>query len=208
MDRDTVFITGANTGIGYETVRALAASTVSYEILLGSRSVEKGEKAVQDAIEEFPAIDGHVSVVQIDVESDASIEAAFETIKTKYGRLDVLINNAGASFDPQVTEGKMTIREAWNQSWNVNTAGTQVVTATFVPLLLQSSNPRLLFLVSGTSSLAISEVPDIPINTVPAKGWPKTDLFMQCNIPAYRSSKAGLTMLMRYDFLLLTKRYA
>lgn len=113
----------------------------------------------------------------------------------------------GASFDPMVTEGKMTIREAWNQSWNVNTAGTQVVTATFVPLLLQSSNPRLLFLVSGTSSLAISEVPGIPINTVPAKGWPKTDLFMQCNIPAYRSSKAGLTMLMRYDFLLLTKVY-
>lgn len=97
MDRTIVFITGANTGIGYETVRALAASSVSYEILLGSRSVEKGEKAIQAAVKEFPAAAGHISVVQIDIESDASIEAAFETIKTKYGRLDVLINNSGKS---------------------------------------------------------------------------------------------------------------
>lgn len=97
-----------------------------------------------------------------------------------------------------ITAGTMTIREAWNQTWNVNTAGTQVVTTTFVPLLLQSSNPRLLFLVSGTSSLAVSEIPGIPINTVPAKGWPKTDLFPQCNVVAYRSAKTGLTMLMRY----------
>lgn len=81
----------------------------------------------------------------------------------------------------------------WNQTWNVNTTGTHILTSTFAPLLLQSSDPRLLFITSGTSTLAGTENLAIPVNRVPPKGWPKTDF----SVPAYRSAKAGLNMLMR-----------
>lgn len=89
------------------------------------------------------------------------------------------------------------MREAWNHSWNVNTTGAQVMTATFVPLLLQSENPRLIFIASGTSSFAVAEVDNLPFNRAPAAGWPKTDLVPQNNVAAYRSSKAGLNMMMK-----------
>lgn len=81
----------------------------------------------------------------------------------------------------------------WNRTWNVNTTSTHMMTSTFVPLLLKSSNPRLLFLASGTASLGGTENPAIPVNTVPPKGWPKTGF----NVAAYRSAKTGLNMVMR-----------
>ncbi len=71
------------------------------------------------------------------------------------------------------------------------------MTATFVPLLLKSHDPRLLFLASGTSTLAGTENPNTPINKVPAAGWPKTGGNVQTNIPAYRSAKCGMNMMMR-----------
>ena len=89
------------------------------------------------------------------------------------------------------------MRQAWNVSWNVNTVGTQIMTATFAPLLLKSHDPRLLFMTSGTSTLTGTENLALPINKVSAAGWPKTTLTAQTNIPAYRSSKCGMNMMMR-----------
>ena len=104
--------------------------------------------------------------------------------------------NPGAQFDPQILAGTMTMRQVWNASWNVNSVGTQIMTATFAPLLLKSHDPRLLFMTSGTSTLTGTENLALPINKVPAAGWPKTTL-TRLNIPAYRSSKCGMNMMMR-----------
>jgi NAD(P)-dependent dehydrogenase (short-subunit alcohol dehydrogenase family) len=92
----------------------------------------------------------------------------------------------------------MTMRQVWNQSWNVNTTGTQIMTTVFVPLLLQSTDPRILFITSGTANLAGSDNFDLPFNRVPGKGWPK-DSAPHGNVPAYRSAKTGMNMMMRYD---------
>ena len=89
------------------------------------------------------------------------------------------------------------MREAWNASWNVNTVGTQIMTSTFVPLLLKSHDPRLLFLASGTATLTGTDNFNLPINKIPAAGWPKTGLAANGNIGAYRSSKCGMNMMMR-----------
>lgn len=86
----------------------------------------------------------------------------------------------------------MTMREMWNKTWAVNTAGTQVLTHTFAPLLLKSSEPRLLFITSGTSTLAGSEDTSVFMNRFPEKGWPK-----ELGMSAYRSSKCGMNMMMR-----------
>lgn len=53
--------------------------------------------------------------------------------------------------------GILTMRQTWNASWNFNTVGTQIMTATFVPLLLKSNDPRILFMTSGTSTLKRAE---------------------------------------------------
>lgn len=81
----------------------------------------------------------------------------------------------------------------WNKSWDVNVSGTFVTTNTFVPLLLKASEPRLLFITSGTSTLAEHDNQKLPINHAPPKGWPKPTYM----IPAYRSSKTGLNMMMK-----------
>lgn len=94
--KTVVLISGANTGIGYETVRALVGQTArAYHVFLGSRSVPKGEDAAAKLRAEFPDSESTVQVVQLDVSSDESIAAAVETVRTTMGYLDVLINNAG-----------------------------------------------------------------------------------------------------------------
>lgn len=81
----------------------------------------------------------------------------------------------------------------WNKSWNVNTTGTYILTHTFIPLLLNSSNPRLLFITSGTSTLAEQGNTPLPLDQSPGKGWPKQENV----VPAYRSSKTGMNMMMK-----------
>ncbi len=95
-EKTVVFITGANTGIGYETVRALVGQTArAYHVFLGSRSVEKGNEATSALRAEFPETCSVIEVIQIDVSSDESINAAYETVKAGPGYIDVLVNNAG-----------------------------------------------------------------------------------------------------------------
>ncbi len=188
-----------NTGLGFEVVRALLATEHAYEIIVGCRTVSKGEDAIATVQREFPNMASSLSTVQADLSSDSSLDAAVQHINTKFGRLDVLINKGGASFDAMQSQGRMSIREVLNASWDTNVSGTQVLTTLAIPLLLKSADPRLLFITSGTSSLIETERLDGPIyqrlNSSPEKGWPKSS-------PApmsvgYRSSKTGLNMLMR-----------
>ncbi|KAI9708299.1 MAG: hypothetical protein M1820_004003 [Bogoriella megaspora] len=197
---EIILVTGANTGLGFQIIRALYGSNKTYNILLGGRSIDKAKQAVTAATQEFPSSPSKISAIQVDIEDDKSIETAFKEVQSQYGRLDVLLNNAGAQLDQQYEAGKLSMREMWNQSWNINTVGTQVITSTFVPLLLQSNNPRLLFITSGTSTLAGADNQALFVNRSPPKGWPKSS--MQ-GVPAYRSSKTGMNMMMREWFRLL-----
>ncbi|KAK4544445.1 hypothetical protein LTR36_004336 [Oleoguttula mirabilis] len=204
-DKQVIFITGGNTGLGYEVVKSLCKTSTAYEIILGSRSVEKGEDAVATVKKDVPESSSTLSVVQIDVTSDDSVQRAVGSITSTHGRLDVLINNAGGSFDRELQAGKLSIREAFNKSWDLNITGAQVLTSLSMPLLLKSPNARLMFVTSGTASLAETERFDHPalarINASPAAGWPKDEGVNP--ITSYRSSKAGLNMLMREWYKLL-----
>ena len=75
-----------------------------------------------------------------------------------------------------------------------NVTGTQIMTHTFVPLLMESKEPRVVFITSGLSTLIGTTSPSKgPPNESPPKGWPKAQL----GPSAYRSSKTGLNMMMR-----------
>lgn len=197
-DKKVIFITGANAGLGLETVKALLRSGTPYEVVIGSRNTQKGEDAVTSLKKEYTSTPSKLSVVQIDIESDSSIKKAQETISSRFGRLDVLINNAGANVEKEAQEKGSDYRETWLKSWSINVAGPVITTREFVPLLLKSSDPRLIFITSGTSSLADTERSDGPfaaINASPEAGWPKPELANPTMI--YRSSKCGLNMQIR-----------
>ncbi|KAF7319264.1 hypothetical protein HMN09_00263900 [Mycena chlorophos] len=203
-DKKIVLVTGGNTGLGYEIIKALYASPHAYALIIGTRTVSNGDAAITKLQSEVPTPGGAstLSVVQIDIASDQSIEAAVASIASSHGRIDSLINNAGANFDTDVRDGKVGLREGFNASWDVNVSGTHVLTTHAIPLLLKSTDARLMFLTSGTSSIA-ETMPEnwgnmymLPrINASPPAGWPKPPPMHP--LTTYRSTKAGLNMLMR-----------
>jgi NAD(P)-dependent dehydrogenase (short-subunit alcohol dehydrogenase family) len=197
--KPVVLITGGNTGLGLEIVKALAKESTPFEIIIGSRSVEKGEDAIKTAKKEVSNTSSTFSVVQVDITSDGSIQKAYDTISSKFGKLDCLVNNAGSNFERDIQDGKMSMREAWNKSWDTNVTGTQIMTQTFIPLLLKSQHPRIIFMTSGTSPLSETERFDNPVferlNGSPPAGWPKDKTMNP--VASYRSAKTGLNMMMR-----------
>ncbi|KAK6363137.1 hypothetical protein TWF730_000586 [Orbilia blumenaviensis] len=191
-DKTIVVITGANTGIGYEAIKAFLTATKPYQIFVGGRSPEK----VESAIGSFGSTGIHTLIpFQLDLLSDESIGAAYAKISSEVDHIDVLINNAGAATNTP------TSRATLLQDYNVNVAGTYVVTETFLPLLIKSSNPRLLFLTSGLSSQEEAGQKDSPRYVNPPAGWPKPPgpMFL-----SYRTSKTALNMIM-IDFDRLLK---
>ena len=195
-DKKIVFVTGANTGLGLEVVKSLyGTSEKSYHIILGAQSISKANEAIASVQQGQTSNTSGTTfeAVQVDYESDASITAAYEHIQVTHPRVDALVNNGGAAFDNEMTAGRMTIREIWNKTYDVNVAGTQVLTTTFIPLLLKSSDPRLLFVTSGGATLQGAGDPNAPRYTVPPAGWPKP---AGPSFIAYRSSKTALNMMM------------
>lgn len=90
-----VLITGGNTGIGCEAVKAFLQSERNYLILMGSRSPEKADAAIKQLKTEVPNTSSTLESLQVDIASDESIERAFETVRSSHGRIDALVNNAG-----------------------------------------------------------------------------------------------------------------
>jgi NAD(P)-dependent dehydrogenase (short-subunit alcohol dehydrogenase family) len=103
-----VLITGANQGIGLATARKLATEP-NYHVIIGSRNVGAGAEAAKSILSENQLAD--VSSLQLDLNSDASITAAVQAISSTYGRLDVLINNAGVLLDLDTTVPGLSTRE-------------------------------------------------------------------------------------------------
>jgi NAD(P)-dependent dehydrogenase (short-subunit alcohol dehydrogenase family) len=132
-------ITGANKGLGRETARRLLR--VGHTVLVGAREAERGQRKADELGAVF---------LEIDPTSDASVAAAAERVRREYGRLDVLINNAGTA-EPRVGAADLTADEAM-QGFGINVFGPIRVTHAFLPLLRVSDNPRIVNVSSGVGS--------------------------------------------------------
>lgn len=86
-----VLISGADQGIGFKINKKFATESPSHHILMGCRSLSRGEAAISS----LPNLS--VEAVQLDVTFDSSISSAAECVQDMFGRLDVLISNAGIS---------------------------------------------------------------------------------------------------------------
>src|SRR5258708_35753823 len=92
-------VTGADTGLGFETARVLAARGAS--VVLAVRDVEKGKRAAAAIAGTTPGAD--VMVQPLDLTCLDSIRAAAGELRARHPRIDLLINNAGAMFPPRQT---------------------------------------------------------------------------------------------------------
>lgn len=90
-----VLITGASTGLGYEVVRALCRSSRQHDIILAGMTVEMAAEAAKVIAAEFLASADGVWPIGINVEDDQSIQQAVKFVEDKFGKLDVLVHNAG-----------------------------------------------------------------------------------------------------------------
>ncbi|TKA69242.1 hypothetical protein B0A55_04265 [Friedmanniomyces simplex] len=94
-EKPLVLITGANQGLGYYAAQQLAST--GHRVLLGSRDLSKAHKAIEQLLadDSVKLSKDSLEPLQIDVTSDQSIQEAAKTVEDKYGRLDILMNNAG-----------------------------------------------------------------------------------------------------------------
>lgn len=96
----------------------------------------------------------NVNPIQIDITNDHSIEMCIKAIEQHFGRLDVLINNAGtAGTDLRQNDHQPSPRELWSHVFNINTVSTGVFTEALIPLLEQSKDPRIIFISSTLGSI-------------------------------------------------------
>lgn len=134
-ERPAALITGAATGIGHSVAVVLARN--GYNVIV---NYSRSEEAARATANQAQAAGARVLLQRCDVSDDAGVRAMLGAAEREFGRLDVLINNAGTTVDiePKNLEG-MRI-EDWNRVFNVNVLGLFLVTRAAVPLLKKSPN--------------------------------------------------------------------
>ncbi len=153
-DKKVALVTGANKGIGRQIAKDLTAEGLL--VLVGSRDPDKGQEAAEE-------IGADARAVQLDVTDQASIGAAAERIRAEFGRLDVLVNNAGIShpgregeqFPALVQSGLLTQAplEDVRVVFDTNVFGVIAVTQAMLPLLREAPAGRIVQIGSTGGSL-------------------------------------------------------
>lgn len=170
-----ILVTGGNNGIGLATCQLFAARP-DYHTIMGSRSLEKGQKALSSIQSSTPG--SSISLVQLDITSDDSIAAAVQQVQSQHGHLDVLINNAGIC---PMDFSRSILRE----TIETNAISPAMVTEAFSPLLLKAPAPRVVYVSSVLGSITMRGQAD---------GMAYNEAYK-----VYRMSKATLNMLAACD---------
>lgn len=136
----TVLITGANSGLGFETAKLLAARGA--RLVLGVRNLEKGRQAVAHICETAPT--AQIDLFRLDLADLASIGRFAEEVRGSQRRLDALINNAGVMAIPQ----HCTV-DGFEMQFGTNHLGHFALTGLLLPLLLRTAESRVVTVSSG-----------------------------------------------------------
>jgi 3-oxoacyl-[acyl-carrier protein] reductase len=133
--KPAALVTGAATGIGRRAAVALAKN--GYDVVV---NFSRSEEAAQTTAHECVAAGARALLQRCDVSDDAGVRAMLSEAEKEFGRLDVLINNAGTTVDIEPKNFAAMTVEAWNRVFSVNVLGLFLVTRAAVPLLKQSPN--------------------------------------------------------------------
>lgn len=147
----------------------------SYHVLMGARSTQKGNAALQQLTAR--KLPGSAEMLLVDVTSDETIQNAATKVRQDHGRLDILVNNA--AIVPG--ESEQTLRDQMRISFDTNATGPLIMGDAFAPLLEKSNDsPRIVNISSGAGSITRRLDPTSAIYKL--KGYP------------YRTSKSALSM--------------
>jgi NAD(P)-dependent dehydrogenase (short-subunit alcohol dehydrogenase family) len=127
-------ITGANTGLGYETAAALAAKGA--HVVLAVRNLDKGKDAAALINKRSPAAE--VNLQELDLTSLDSIRAAAEQLRSDHDRIDLVINNAGVMWTP-----KSTTKDGFELQFGTNHLGHFAFTGLLLDRLLPVAGSRV-----------------------------------------------------------------
>lgn len=163
-ERRIAVVTGANRGLGLEISRQLAVAGMT--VVLTSRDQAQGQLATSELKSRDLDVDFH----QLEVREAASATALRDWIDRRYGRLDVLVNNAGILIDRHSTSIAELDLEALRWTFETNVIGTVSVTQALLPLMRRHDCGRIVNMSSGLGQMCD----------------------MQAGTPAYRISKAAL----------------
>jgi NAD(P)-dependent dehydrogenase (short-subunit alcohol dehydrogenase family) len=164
-------ITGADKGIGFETAQALGQK--GQHVLIGARNQARGEKAVK----QLEAAGVKADFIQLDVTDKAQIKAAADKIKTDYGYLSILINNAGIAMDHHQPASQLST-DTIRQDFDVNYFGLIDVTQAMIPLLKVGKPAKIVNVASNMGSMGLASDPN--------------SRFYKVNSLGYQSSKASV----------------
>ncbi|WKN30313.1 SDR family NAD(P)-dependent oxidoreductase [Porifericola rhodea] len=174
-DAKTALVSGANKGIGLETVRQLLQKGIY--VFMGSRDIRQGQQALERLRAEGLK---EAEVLVLDVNDTRSVEAALAYIAGKTTHLDILINNAGIHGGMPYTALEAST-EQFSAVLETNLLGVVRLTQAALKLMKPSPAPRIVNVSSSVGSLSLQSTPD----------WPA---YHQAKYAVYASSKAALNM--------------
>ncbi len=160
---DVALISGANKGIGYEIARGLGAKKI--KVLVGARDEARG----QAAVDKLKAEGADARFIQLDVTDPGTIRRAADRIEKEFGRLDILINNAGVAewgFQPSTVD-LAKVREVYE----TNFFGPVALIQAMLPLLRKSKHGRIVNVSSSLGSLTLSSDLNSPFADFLALGY-------------------------------------
>jgi NAD(P)-dependent dehydrogenase (short-subunit alcohol dehydrogenase family) len=169
-------ITGANKGIGFETARQLAQQGV--KVLMGARNAARGEEAAA----KLKAEGLDVEFIALDLDDPVTYTAAARQIEARFGKLDILINNAGVNLEGTpgwpIQPASQTALDTYRKTFDTNLFNTIAVTQAFLPLIKKSQAGRIVNLSSILGSVTLH-------------ADPKSFVY-DFKVPAYDISKSAL----------------
>ena len=158
QEKKVALITGANRGIGFETAKQLGEQGVT--VVLGSRKLSDAEAAAAKL--KTAGVDAYG--IQLDVTKAADRNAAYKFLDEKFGKLDILINNAGiAGGDFFTNTTSKTTEEELKSVYETNFFSVVALTQQLLPLVKKSDAGRIVNLSSILGSLTLHADPKSPI---------------------------------------------
>ena len=141
MPPRTILITGANRGLGFSILQALATHSPSDHFLHAARNAKNATSAAEELRK--LGFQAEIDTIEVDVASESSIKKAEEGVRKTYGRLDVLVNNAGIA----IVEGPddSNISQSFTETFNKNVTSVALMISTFLPQIKETSqDPRVI----------------------------------------------------------------
>jgi NAD(P)-dependent dehydrogenase (short-subunit alcohol dehydrogenase family) len=182
-------VTGANKGIGYHIVEQLAARGMT--VLLGGRDQKRREAAAAEL---------GVEPIALDVTDPATVAAAAARLEADFGRLDVLVNNAGIAGTGRPRPPSDTAVDAVHEVFDTNVYGVIRVTNAMLPLLLRSPAPRIVNVSSLVGSLAAQVDPAGRLSGLPPSvGYPVSKTALNAVTVQYARELAGRVLVNAAD---------